>query len=946
MNELVRLGNAYQEMDKKRLSLYKSALDTHQKALSPFIINPDPKLGVQAGIFRIRFDQLYEKAKALGLLREASPQDLPQDFSMAEVATTVTQYDEKIGRYYSSLGDWANKQEGLGNKLFFVEAQRQSMDQIKKELAQLFTDWENAREEFFKKMAKDPYKETFAEIDKIAATMEKDFGEPYRKHRGALHILATSGRFEHCLGEIKPTQTYKVTSGSDISDLLPYNPGPEGTFEGLPGVGFRVDKPAKLEPIKIPTENSIPKEFPLDLPLKYDAALHIKTEIERLKIQIKAERDGIIAIGNYLSGGLLEGWKAQALGEAFNVFHGIVEGFAGIGHLVISTSDVLLTFSSPTVGRIVDTFKLVKQTSDTAEKILTDSSLQREIVKKIIGSLAEFTIGVVHGIELLATKDTPPDNQFDAITLQEWKELADKTKRAREALTTCERLAGQVLSDILTGMITSYGTKAQKLAKEALDTANDLAKASQKANKLDDAARLGSKLPDDVPKPKAIQELGNEIKKHQDDVAKAIDDIVKPKPKDIPYSEKMLPSGQEILKKMSASSEAGGMNIYSKLDDNLGLKMSKEPILKSSTNVDAALKSKVNLDIDDAGRAFLKDALKDSSIGRLPEVKERIYIVGEKIYRNLDEIPNNTYYKVVDVVEHIPPQTHAAVLAQQGKLTQGHIRAYETFMRELNQKGYVWIDNKLKNFAFETIDEAKGLYRVVPLDAGGFLKVTDLPAGLSQGDMAAKIQKAFNKAFETPGNVYNQMYEFSKEANKLGIPENVYMNIENTLGLTKINKFSETLPGTFVPGQRISSPSQQAYNIYSKIENESTDVLKKQIGKAFDELVEANPKYQEALKALEGKKLELANTEKKLNDALELTEKAAKAAQSPEIPKDIDFNWLAAASQQVLTEAEKAKEMVQCASIKEKILSGIVSDWIKEAWKKCKELGFTFEAAK
>lgn len=171
--------------------------------------------------------------------------------NMAQVAATVVQYNEVIARDNPSVGDWANKQKGLSNRLLFVEAQRQSLDAIKKELNQLYDDWEKARENLFKKMSKATYKDAFAEIEKISALIEKDYVEHFKKYKEALHVLATGGRFEHCLGEIKPSQTYRVVKVvTEISDILPYSPGPEGTFEGLPRVGFRMEKPARLEAIK------------------------------------------------------------------------------------------------------------------------------------------------------------------------------------------------------------------------------------------------------------------------------------------------------------------------------------------------------------------------------------------------------------------------------------------------------------------------------------------------------------------------------------------------------------------------------------------------------------------------------------------------------------------------------------------------------------------------
>jgi hypothetical protein len=953
MNELVRLGQSYQEQERQRLALYRSVLDAHRLVLAPFVTESDAKTGAVAGVFRARYDQLYREADQEGLIRGAGFADIPDGYSMADMAARVEEYPERLkqlyaGESYGSVGSWSKRQEGLGNQLFFAEAQRKTGERLRQEMLKLKAEWREARAEYFKRMAADPFKSAFAELENRAGLMTGTLRKEYESNRQALMVEAESGDYVHCLGEIVASQSYQVISESGLGSLVSYRAGDPGTVEALPGMGFRMAAPSAFAKIEV-SEKSVPEEFPLDLPLKYDPQIYIKTEIERLQIQAKAERDAVIAMGTYLTG--LEGTAGRLVGETFNVFHGLCEGFGSVGNILIGVSTAPF--------HPIDTYNKLNAVKDGMVHLWSSSDAKRELIDKGLVTIADFFRGIGSGVELMAT-DAPPEGVYDKAALAQWKKHAENTRLARETLTSVEKLAGNVLADLATGVILSKGSQAAKLAAEAADTAADLSKAAAQAKKIEEAtARLG-KVADDVPDSKAVQKLGEQLRRYEDELKKFADEASAPKLRDIPFDQQKLPSPREVLVKASESTSQGGMNSYVKLNDDLGLKVSKEPLIKGDS-VDAVASRRAR-DLDDAGRTYVEDVTKDSTLGRLPQVKDRYYVVadgagGVKSVRNLDEIPSGARYKTVDVVENIPPSTHASTLAEQGKLTADHVRAYEAFMRDMNAKGYVWMDNKLSNFAFEAVDEAKGIYRVVPLDTGGFYKVGDLPPGfnMSKADFAKKVQKAYDTGVEADveGSI-SKMAASANELQKQGIPGEVAEKMDEILGVQKINPTAEQMVNTWEGGLRISSPGKAYSSAYAQTAGKSDDVLARELSNATEASLAANADYMQARASLDAQKALLAGYNAKLEQAAAKIDQAASASPASVTAAVGDMSTAgtaiaplsAGATQQAFVEVQAAQAKAQCLAVKEKLLAGLKADWLAEAWAQCQKLGFTFEGAR
>ena len=968
MMEMVRLGQTYPDQERQRLALYRGLLDTHRLILANFLTEKTDKTGVTVGPFRARYDQLYQEADREGLLREASYEDVPEYQNMADMAVRVSQYDaahdKQLQGSEASVGSWSKRQEDVSNKLFFVEEQRAIAERLRKEMAQLKEDWIKARAEYFRKMEADPYKDIFTELDRRAAFMTDTLRKEYDNNRQALTIAAQSGNYVHCLGEIVESSAYTVISENSGFSPPPtiYQAGDPGTVEALPGMGFRMPKPVVFDRIKA-AQTDIPEELPLDLPLKFDPLPYIKTEIECQKIKMKAEKDAIIAMGTYLTG--LKGMGGQRVGEVFNLFHGVCEGFGSVGDILIGVA------SAP--FHPIDTYEKLNSVKDGMVHLWKSSDAKRMLIEKGVGAVADYFRGIGSGINLLLIDD-PPDGVYDRYTMEAWRQRAEETQLARQMITNTEKIVGNILADLASGVILSKGSQAAKLASETADTAGNLAKAAKKAEKLEDAARM-AKVGDDVPNAKTVEKLGEEIKKSQDELKRIIDQSTAPKPRDIPYKPQDMPSPEEVLQKAKASTSQGGMNSYVKVGNDLGIKVSKNEILKKANDPVTSGISRAQRDLDDAGRAFLEDVTRDSSLGRLPQVKERYYIVddlftGTKKYANPADIPDGARYKVVDVIENIPPSTHASTLAAKGELTADHMRAYEAFMRDMNGKGYVWPDNKLENFAFEAVDSARGTYRVVPLDMGGVYKVADLPQGANAADMARKIQQAYDRYGERPlGHQTFMEIKLAEDLQAAGVSaevaENMAINMNKYLGVQKINNTATTVATTNQAGLRMTSPATAWSGSYGQVAAKTDDVLAKELSQATEASLAANADYLRARAALDAQKAQLADAGKKLESAeqqLVSADLAAKSATASGVSsasaaagKTIDPLTGAAASRGAhavksaigtVRKIDEAQERILCLDIKEKILAGIQADWITEGWKNCQKLGLTFEGGR
>ncbi len=78
--------------------------------------------------------------------------------------------------------------------------------------------------------------------------------------------------------------------------------------------------------------------------------------------------------------------------------------------------------------------------------------------------------------------------------------------------------------------------------------------------------------------------------------------------------------------------------------------------------------------------------------------------------------------RTIEINELMEQGTAEDMMARQdGKLTDGQRQALDQGVRELNRKGYAWLDNKPDNYTFERVYEGKDIWRMVVIDPGGIV---------------------------------------------------------------------------------------------------------------------------------------------------------------------------------------------------------------------------------
>ncbi|MEX3011801.1 hypothetical protein [Hoeflea sp. TYP-13] len=138
----------------------------------------------------------------------------------------------------------------------------------------------------------------------------------------------------------------------------------------------------------------------------------------------------------------------------------------------------------------------------------------------------------------------------------------------------------------------------------------------------------------------------------------------------------------------------------------------------------------VDVQIDDAGWSALDDF--DSAAVRGPEVRGTYETkIGDQNFRARElEFFENTAARQIEG----NPGEYAGVMTPEQAI------AYDKATREINKKGYVWLDNHTHNYAFEPHPDGGGKLRVVITDPGGIVKVT----GNDAASFARKVQARIN----------------------------------------------------------------------------------------------------------------------------------------------------------------------------------------------------------
>jgi hypothetical protein len=167
-------------------------------------------------------------------------------------------------------------------------------------------------------------------------------------------------------------------------------------------------------------------------------------------------------------------------------------------------------------------------------------------------------------------------------------------------------------------------------------------------------------------------------------------------------------------------STAEGQNVSLTLGEQLG-KGSTSTAFIDATNDSRIIRQTV-LDkkavaaakLDDFGRQALEKDVKSDSL----RVAKR-----EAVYTTPGDELGIEKAKKIEVVERVAEDAATTIKKQGGILTEGQKMAYEQGLRDINSKGFAWVDNHSGNFAFEKLP-GEDRWRVVVFDTGNIVKVT------------------------------------------------------------------------------------------------------------------------------------------------------------------------------------------------------------------------------
>ena len=117
---------------------------------------------------------------------------------------------------------------------------------------------------------------------------------------------------------------------------------------------------------------------------------------------------------------------------------------------------------------------------------------------------------------------------------------------------------------------------------------------------------------------------------------------------------------------------------------------------------------------------------------------------------------------------------------QRGEFTQGQRLALDQGTRELNRKGYAWLDNKTDNYTFERLVEGKDIWRLVIIDPGGIVPM--------RGQSA---YERYVNATELQGRI-NLLEDYMIELldRHKGAPKFVAMDITNKIKAEHLDKIN------------------------------------------------------------------------------------------------------------------------------------------------------------
>lgn len=702
MSDLFRSHEIYLDLEKNRAESFGIIRDLLLKKMGDFIWTRAKyeATRIELGSFRKRFNDIVMKANEAGVL---APGDIPRgDMSIGRFAIKggggygsgiMEDIKASRGDYHHGTAKYFYYEENPASR----KKKAETIEKLKEDYDRLVEDWNRAREDFYK-WFEDPqgdFQTLLKSMDRKKKEQEGIF-KKYNESADKLGKLAYSGDYEHCLGKIEPARSRPTSDG--ITGPL-YIKGEPNTVDALPGMGCIFPKMAEYPDIKRP---AIP-DFPEKIYFKLDAVRFLEFERDLLEIKIAAEEEEIARFGGKLGKFLFEtaytateGFAAPAELLKYLVTHPIDSAEKG-ARAIVWVAGLQKDLMLGTVATLIDPKGFLKAHGEDLKAI-------PEVTLKTLDQVAIKFGGKIDALMALGKEVASYGDPFKAPakeTLTEEIARLDKkleaTRKVREGVETLGEVAGLAIQ--LTGLVEEatagvagrfIGTPLKKGAISLFDKGKELITG---ADKLIDAE-------------KAVARAGvleKELKagtKVTDVTAQKVEQAVAGKP---------LPAS-EITQTLKFADDAGKT-----LDIPVGKKLgsgatsdvfefgadSGKVVRLTELTGETAKKAQA---LDKFGKEVIDDL--NSSVIRSAKVDKTV------------EVVNEHGVKVqVQIVEKVKP-AEAWLAEQGGRLTEGQGLALEQATREINAKGYAWIDNHVKNYAFEKLP-GEDRWAVVVHDTGG-----------------------------------------------------------------------------------------------------------------------------------------------------------------------------------------------------------------------------------
>jgi len=896
MNDLIRLGGAYQILQENRENLYIEWIKAYYKGIGDFIVVADAQNVADPGRFMKEFLELKKIAADNGILAEGKMQQ-------GQVAMVHSASKDKYFYFIDPDSAEGKRKQELRYKL-------------EESYEQLIERWNTARNDFYKQFEKDGLMHQYAKRLEDATRESKDNADQYAKNRSELHTLATSGDFEHCLGEMKPL-SYTIRNINDNlfanSNNLQYVEGEQQTPDSLPGMGYRI---APQKEYKALTRPEI-SDFPFALHLKLNGEDTLRFERDLLKIKIKAEEDETQIIGFGL--GKYGQFTFEVVYKTTEALAAPVQMVQHVAQHPLDTFDKSVTFvkNLPQAIGNIDVIALNRQAGDfIANKVENLAGAALEIAKDVN--------------PITWNRFSPQSGESVQQEIDRLKTQLSATQKVKEGMDVASDIASLVVQaladkgitkglgvtdDIVRGM--RVEVKASETLKK-LDAVQDQLKLAKNATALSNEAKQTAK---------SVKELAEEqlkLNQKMQDLLNGNKTLQKGAPIDGGrLIEAVDGQGNKVLLKEGDTLGKGGMNTVIKDadDSNLVLRKTNSPMSKEELAIQDAH--------DKFGRQVLEHEIKSDSI-RVAKMEGEFLVETERgvvRYQKIEKVASDAAGQIKD---------------QGGIMTKGQQLALEQARRDLNNAGYVWMDNTPKNFSFDKIPGGGDRWKVVVIDPDGIYPATGKNPVLAQA-MQNAVDKTGKEGLDAMGAMYGLADNFTNEAKIAGLQVN---DFNQAIDWDLIKK---TDPKMIPPGRDIDvdmlhwAPGQNRIRAAEDIAKLDDVSLKGAVNDFHSQQIANDAEFKSLLEQHRAGREKLDEAMKKLEPEIKQAEQVAdagpKAAVTPDKPGGLDEN-VAAGALLVSQEAATAIRAEKCALLRKQFLAGSQEKWLQEEVQKCSAEGF------